>query len=111
MTDYQSRIFLKFAVNQRKLVCDCYAFALRTVMRFHNVGQSRSLDHLILKEIEFLRQNEGFRQEVKVTDAMANLHARDVLVHQIFASQVEGVREVVDLLVRQQGLVYLVFYD
>jgi hypothetical protein len=46
---------------------------------------------------KLLRQNIGFRQEIKVAVAMPNLHFRYVLVHEVLPRNLEGIWEMIDL--------------
>lgn len=78
-------------------------------MRLRDVGQSWVFGHFVLQQVDLLRQDEGFWQEVEVADSVPDLHARDIFVHEVLPSEVEGAGEVVNFLVGQQALVCIVF--
>ena len=58
-----------------------------------------------------LGQDEGFGEEVEMTDSVPDLHPRNVFVHQVFASQMKRVGEMVNFLIGHQGLICLVLYN
>ena len=76
-------------------------------MRLGDVGGAGRARHFLLEEGEFLREDEGLGEEVEVRHAVPDLHLGDALVHEVLAGEVEGVGEVVDLLVGQQRVVGL----
>ena len=78
-------------------------------MRLHDVGQPWVFGHFVLQQVDLLRQDEGFWQEVEMADSVPDLHARYIFVHEVLPSEVEGAGKMVDLLVGQQILVCFVF--
>ena len=110
MAHDEGGVFIQFAVDHGQLVGDCDTLALGPVVRLGDVGHPWVFVHLLLQQVKLLREDEGLGQEVKVTHAMSDLHPGEVLVHEVFAGEMEGVGEVVDLLVGQQSLVHFVLY-
>ena len=73
-------------------------------MRLHNQG-SCILLAFSDEEIDFLRQDIGLGEEVIVSDAIFGLHFGNGFVHEIFASDVEGIGEMVNFLVGEQIMI------
>lgn len=76
-------------------------------MRLDDVSDAGRARHFLLEQGQLLRQDEGLGEEVKMRHSVPNLHLGYALVHEILAREVEGVGEMVDLLVGQQRVVSL----
>jgi hypothetical protein len=77
----------------------------------YDVSDSWGAAHFLLKERQFLGQDKGFRQKVKMGHSMSNLHFGDAFIHQILASEVKRIGEMVDLLIGEESMVGLHFDD
>lgn len=68
-------------------------------MRLHDV-YPLGFGILLFELGELEGENEGLGKEVEVGESILDLHLGDILVHQVLSGDLEGVREVVHLLVR-----------
>jgi len=98
-----------FLRNFIDLVCDDYSFPLGRCCRLSYPEFVLILLHFSLQVNELIRQEESFGNEVEMLLAVHFSHARHLFVHQVFPRDVEGLREVVYLLILGEGLIDCVF--